>query len=115
MSTAAQKSDPPPCTPANGRLGFPFGFLGAGGRLLKARRGRVCCAILLLLTAARIWLAKTIEIRSGFKNETKDSKHIQTMTNRGESVLGTKESRMHRRIFLILEFDYVAGSWWLEL
>jgi hypothetical protein len=26
--------------PANGRPGFPFGFLGAGGRLPKARRGR---------------------------------------------------------------------------
>ena len=25
----------------NGRPGFPFGFLGAGGRLPKARRGRV--------------------------------------------------------------------------
>ena len=33
--------DPPPCAPANGRPGFPFGFLGAGGRLPKARRGRV--------------------------------------------------------------------------
>ena len=27
---------------ANDRPGFPFGFLGAGGRLPKARRGRVC-------------------------------------------------------------------------
>ena len=35
-------SDPPPCAPANGRPGFPVGFLGgAGGRLPKARRGRV--------------------------------------------------------------------------
>ena len=33
--------DPPPCAPTNGRPGFPFGFLGAGGRLPKARRGRV--------------------------------------------------------------------------
>ena len=32
---------PPPCAPANGRPGFPFGFLGASGRLPKARRGRV--------------------------------------------------------------------------
>ena len=32
---------PPPCAPTNGRPGFPFGFLGAGGRLPKARRGRV--------------------------------------------------------------------------
>ena len=32
--------DPPPCAPTNGRPGFPFGFLGAGGRLPKARRGR---------------------------------------------------------------------------
>ena len=30
--------DPPPRAPANGRPGFPFGFLGAGGRLPKARR-----------------------------------------------------------------------------
>ena len=30
---------PTPCAPANGRPGFPFGFLGAGGRLPKARRG----------------------------------------------------------------------------
>ena len=39
-------SDPPPCAPANGRPGgFPFGFLGAGGRRLpKARRGRVFIA-----------------------------------------------------------------------
>ena len=44
--------DPPPCAPTNGRPGFPFGFLGAGGRLPKARlehvRGRFffaqyCC------------------------------------------------------------------------
>ena len=36
-------SDPPPRapTPTNGRPGFPFGFLGASGRLPKARRGRV--------------------------------------------------------------------------
>ena len=33
-------TDPPPCAPTNGRPGFPFGFLGAGGRLPKARRGR---------------------------------------------------------------------------
>ena len=36
--------DPPPCAPPNGRpgfhAGFPFGFLGAGRRLPKARRGR---------------------------------------------------------------------------
>ena len=35
---------PPPCAPANGRPGFPFGFLGAGagGRLPKApRRGLI--------------------------------------------------------------------------
>ena len=32
--------DPPPCAPTNGRPGFSFGFLGAGGRLPKARRGR---------------------------------------------------------------------------
>ena len=32
---------PPTCAPTNGRPGFPFGFLGAGGRLPKARRGRV--------------------------------------------------------------------------
>ena len=32
---------PPPCAPTNGRPGFSFGFLGAGGRLPKARRGRV--------------------------------------------------------------------------
>ena len=31
---------PPPCAPANGRPGFPFGFMGAGGRFLKERRGR---------------------------------------------------------------------------
>ena len=35
---------PPPRALTNGRPGFPFGFLSAGGRLLKARRGRVCCA-----------------------------------------------------------------------
>ena len=35
---------PPPCAPANGRPGFPFGFLGAGGRFPKARRGRVFIA-----------------------------------------------------------------------
>ena len=40
---------PPPCAPANGRPGFPFGFLGAGGRLPKARRGRVFSAIPFLL------------------------------------------------------------------
>ena len=34
-------ADPPPCAPTNGRPGFPFGFLGAGGRLPKARRGQV--------------------------------------------------------------------------
>ena len=33
--------DPPPCAPTNGWPGFPFGFLGAGGRLPKARRGWV--------------------------------------------------------------------------
>ena len=32
---------PPPCAPTNGRPGFSFGFLGAGRRLPKARRGRV--------------------------------------------------------------------------
>ena len=38
--------DPPPRAPANGRPRFPFGFLGAGGRLPKARRGRfLICAI----------------------------------------------------------------------
>ena len=31
---------PLPCAPTNGRPGFPFGFLGAGGRLPKARRVR---------------------------------------------------------------------------
>ena len=31
-------SDPPPRAPTNGRPGFLFGFLGAGGRLPKARR-----------------------------------------------------------------------------
>ena len=36
--------DPPPCAPTNGRPGFPFGFLGAGGRLPKTRRGRVFTA-----------------------------------------------------------------------
>ena len=35
------RSDPPPCALTNGRPGFPFGCLGAGGRLPKARRGRV--------------------------------------------------------------------------
>ena len=35
---------PPPCAPTNGRPGFAFGFLGAGGRLPKARRGRVFVA-----------------------------------------------------------------------
>ena len=35
---------PPPRALTNGRPGFPFGFLSAGERLLKARRGRVCCA-----------------------------------------------------------------------
>ena len=34
-------TDPLPRAPANGRPGFPFGFLGAGGRLPQARRGRV--------------------------------------------------------------------------
>ena len=34
-------SSSPPCAPTNGRPGFPFGFLGAGGRLPKARRGRI--------------------------------------------------------------------------
>jgi hypothetical protein len=32
---------PPPCAPTNGRPGFSFDLLGAGGRLPKARRGRV--------------------------------------------------------------------------
>ena len=41
---------PPPCAPANGRPGFPFCFVGAGGRLPKGRRGRFFkCAVLLLL------------------------------------------------------------------
>ena len=38
------RADPsltPPRAPANGRPGFSFGFMGAGGRLPKARRGRV--------------------------------------------------------------------------
>ena len=35
---------PPPCAPTNGRPGFPLGFLGAGGRFPKARRGRVFIA-----------------------------------------------------------------------
>ena len=43
----------PPCAPTNGRPGFPFGFLGAGGRLPKARRGRFFnCVILFLLPAS---------------------------------------------------------------
>ena len=37
--------DPPPRAPKNDRPGFPFGFLGAGGRLPEARRGRVLCSI----------------------------------------------------------------------
>ena len=41
VGTASGTYDPPPCAPKNGRPGFPFGFLGAGGRLPKARRGRV--------------------------------------------------------------------------
>ena len=43
-SSANVPSGPPPCAPTNGRPGFPFGFLGAGGRLPKARRGRVFIA-----------------------------------------------------------------------
>ena len=35
--------------PTNGRPGFPFGFLGAGGRLPKARRGRVSIAQLITI------------------------------------------------------------------
>ena len=35
-----READPPLCAPTNGRPDFPFGFLGAGGRLPKARRGR---------------------------------------------------------------------------
>ena len=59
-------SDPPPCAPANGRPGgFPFGFLGSGGRRLpKARRGRVfiaqyACAILLLLLSHKFRAFRT--------------------------------------------------------
>ena len=37
----AGSAGPPPCAPTNGRPGFPFDFLGAGGRLPKARHGRV--------------------------------------------------------------------------
>ena len=33
--------NPTPCAPTNGRPGYPFGFLGAGGRLPKAQRGQV--------------------------------------------------------------------------
>ena len=40
-SIETERFGPPPCAPTNGRPGFPFGFLGAGGRLPKARRGRV--------------------------------------------------------------------------
>ena len=32
--------DHPPRAPTNGRLGFPFGFPGAGGRLPKASERR---------------------------------------------------------------------------
>ena len=38
---AAATDSPLMCAPANGRPGFPFGFVGAGGRLPKARRGRL--------------------------------------------------------------------------
>ena len=39
------RNGPPPRTPANGRPGLPFGFVGAaGGRLPKERRWRVYCA-----------------------------------------------------------------------
>ena len=41
----SSSSLPRPRAPANGWPGFPFGFLGAGSRLPKARRGRVYCAI----------------------------------------------------------------------
>ena len=40
-SVEARRAGPPPFAPANGRPGFPFGFLAAGGRLPRARRGRV--------------------------------------------------------------------------
>jgi len=43
-------ADPPPRAPANGRPGFPFGFLGAGGRLPKARRGRVYVQFIIMIT-----------------------------------------------------------------
>ena len=46
--------DPPPCAPTNGRPGFPFGFLGAGGRLPKARRRRVF--IVYITTTTGWWL-----------------------------------------------------------
>ena len=47
----------PPRAPTNGRPGFPFGFLGAGGRLPKARRGRAgfYCEILLLPCEQVTW------------------------------------------------------------
>ena len=40
----SSQSDPPPRAPTICRPGFPFGFLGAGGRLPKERRGRVFIA-----------------------------------------------------------------------
>ena len=44
----------PPCAPTNGRPGFPFGFLGAGGRLPKARRGRVFIVKFIIIGFRRV-------------------------------------------------------------
>ena len=41
VAVSMDSTEPPPCAPTNGRPGFPFGFLDAGGRLPKAGRGRV--------------------------------------------------------------------------
>ena len=54
-------ADPPPCAPTNGRPGFPFGFLGAGGRLPKARRGRFFNCLILLLLGPLLANGRTVE------------------------------------------------------
>ena len=52
--------------PTNARPGFPFGFLGAGRRLPKARRGRVFIAQFIIITASVFLLVAERRLRREF-------------------------------------------------
>ena len=78
--------DPPPCAPTNARPGFPFGFLGACGRLPKARRGRVSIVQFIIITASVFFISRKAALAPRI-NSMRDARDVNGRTTQGNSAV----------------------------